>query len=200
MRKNLTIITVIFLIFSIFLPGKTGNMLIDFSREAYIPFQMLSGEKLVKDIFLIYGFFGYFFNFLIYKVSLNIQWILFLAHIISYFSVVIFYFIAQKFTNPKIALLLSIVFITGSIFSNSTFSYVLPYSYSTLWAYFGAYIAFFCYLNKNFRILYLLIGFIFINRPELFPSLFILFSAALIYEKKRCFFKKCFIFNHFSGF
>ena len=46
---SLSILTIIFLVFSIIFWTKTGNALIDFSRESYIPFQLNNGEKLIKE-------------------------------------------------------------------------------------------------------------------------------------------------------
>ena len=71
--------------------GKTGNIFIDFSREVYIPYAMQNNKLLIKDVFLIYGAFGYIVNFLISKISTNINLLLFEAHIISYII-----FILQK--------------------------------------------------------------------------------------------------------
>ena len=93
-KTHIIIISIVFLLFSIFLFGKTGNMLIDFSREIYIPFQMLKGEILQKDIFLIYGFWGYFINELLYKIFPNIKTLLIEAHILSYFIAIGFYLIS----------------------------------------------------------------------------------------------------------
>ena len=59
-KISLVIITIVFLLLAIIFFGKTGNILIDCSREAYIPYQLNNSEKLYRDIFLIYGFFGYF--------------------------------------------------------------------------------------------------------------------------------------------
>ena len=75
-RKNILILTFSFIFLSLFFWAKTGNMLIDFSREVYIPFQMLNGQKLTKDIFLIYGPFGYILNFILYSIKPNINFLL----------------------------------------------------------------------------------------------------------------------------
>ncbi len=184
MKKHIILLTIIYIFFSIFYFAKTGNMLIDFSRESYIPYQLLQGKTLVKDIFLIYGGFGYFINCLIYKFSININLIIILSHILAYISTLTFYLIATKLTSKNSALLFAILFITASVFSNSTFSFVLPYSYSTIWAYTAAYIAFYFYINNKQKYLYLILGFIAINRIELFILLFVFFGFAYFFEKK----------------
>ncbi len=193
MKRNITIISIIFLIFTIIFYGKTGNMLIDFSREAYIPYQILNKEKLTTDIFLIYGPFGYIFNSILYKLfNVNINVLINLSYILSFFSLIIFYFISQKFLEKKESVILSILFISASIFSNSTFSYTLPYSYSTLWAYFGSYVAYFLYLKNMQKTLFLTLGFIAINKIELFIPLAIFFISFEIFEKKLINIKKIF--------
>ncbi len=184
MKKNLLILTLIYIFFSVIYYAKTGNFLVDFSREAYIPYQMLQGEKIIKDIFLIYGPFGYFINYLLYKVSVNINLLLILSHIIGYICTIIFYIISKHYLKEKDSLILSILFICVSVFSNSTFSFVVPYSYSTLWAYLGCYLAYYFYINQKTKNLYATLGFIAINRIELFILLFIFFSAIYLYEKK----------------
>ena len=184
MKKNIFILTVIFLCFSIIYWGKTGNFLIDFSREAYIPYQLNNGSFFYKDIFLIYGGFGYLFNALLYKISSNINILLILSNICAYIFVLIFYFIATKFIQEKSALLFSILFIVASIFSNSTFSFVVPYSYSTIWGYLGAYLSILFYLNKKYKLLFLTLGFIAINRIELFLLLTIFYLLFSYFEKR----------------
>ena len=52
-KKKFIILSVLFLFFSLIFYAKTGNMFVDFSRESYIPFQMINGDKLLKDVFLI---------------------------------------------------------------------------------------------------------------------------------------------------
>jgi len=182
-KKNIIILTLLFALFSIIFFAKTGNILIDFSRESYIPYQINNGEKLIKDIFLIYGPFGYIINSLLYKISSNINILIVAAHLISCFIVILFYLIARKFSEEKTSFIFSVFFIAISIFSNSTFSFVLPYSYSTLWAILGAYLVLFSLLYKKQIILYLALGLILSNKTEFFVPLFITSITFLIYKK-----------------
>ena len=183
-RINLAIISVIFIILSIFLFGKSGNVLIDFSRESYIPYQMLNGLKLNRDIFLIYGSFGYFLNMLLYKIFLNINLLFMEAVLIAYSIAVLFYFIIKKYTKKLIALIFTLFLIIVSVFSNSDFSFVLPYSFSTLWAIFGIYLFLFCELYKKEKIKYFILGFIAINKVELFVLVLIYSLICDFYYKK----------------
>ena len=176
-KTHIIIISIVFLLFSIFLFGKTGNMLIDFSREIYIPFQMLKGEILQKDIFLIYGFWGYFINELLYKIFPNIKTLLIEAHILSYFIAIGFYLIAINYTKKTYALIFTLFFISINIFSNSIFSFVVPYSFAMLWAVFAITYAFYFLIKNKLNLVFLFLGLVFVNRVELF----ILLSIGLIF-------------------
>lgn len=183
-KRNLAIISIIFIIFSILFYAKTGNVLIDFSRESYIPYQLNNNEKLIQDIFLIYGPFGYILNSLLYKISTNLNVLFIEAHIISYFILILFYYITKKFCKEKISLLFSTALIAISIFSNATFSFTTPYSFSTLWGYFGVYICLFALLYNKKNLLFLSLGLILSNKIELFVPIFIVSIIYLIYEKE----------------
>ena len=185
MRKdkyNLIAVTIFFIILSIFLYGKSGNMLIDFSRESYIPYQILSSGN-GNDVFLIYGPFGYFLNTLLYKLTVNINLLLIESLMVAYTISIIFYYIIKHFTIKTIALFSTLFFITVSIFSNSAFSFAVPYSYSTLWAIFGIYIIIFSYLYKKEKLRYITLGFIALNKVELFVLCFIFILLNDIYTK-----------------
>lgn len=184
-KLNILIISIFFIILSAILWGKTGNMMIDFSREIFIPQQMASNQLLIKDIFLIYGFFGYFVNYLVYKIFPNVFSFIFVAHLLSFFISVLFYLIARNFLNPDKSLTITLFFILTSVFSNSTFSLVLPYSYSTLWALFGSMLALYFLIEKNNIGVFISLGLIFISRAEIFLLLFIIVIGFYIYKKER---------------
>lgn len=167
-KINILIVTIFFFIFSIIAYSKTGNMLIDFSRESYIPYEMLNGKALYKDIFTIYGFFGYFINYLLYKILPNINLLLVESNIISYFIVILFCLILKKFTIPKVNLIFTLFFIVISVFSNCVFSFVVPYSYSTLWAVLGLYLIIYSYFYKKDWLVYLSLGLLLVTKIEYF--------------------------------
>ena len=159
-------------------------MFIDFSRESYIPFQMLQGKTLIKDIFLIYGPFGYIINFLLYKITVNINLLIILSHLISYLIIILFYFILRQFKSEKISLLFTIFFIIASIFSYSTFNYIVPYSYSTLWAIFGIYLILYSILYNKKSLIFLSLGLILCSKIEYFIPCVIISFGYLIYKKE----------------
>ncbi|MBR2069609.1 MAG: hypothetical protein IJ877_07620 [Candidatus Gastranaerophilales bacterium] len=195
-KQNIIILSIIYVILAILLFKQSGNIMIDFSRESYIPYQMLKGEKLYSDIFLIYGPMGYFINMFLYKLKLNINILLIEANLIAYFCAILFYLTLKKFTTKSIALITTIFFITVSIFSNSNFSFVVPYSYSTLWAVFALYLILFSYLYKYEKIRYIALGFLFTTKIEFF-TLALIFSLFYDIYHKKMFFKNyalCLIF------
>lgn len=183
-KKNIIILSVLFLIFSFIFFAKTGNFLIDFSRESYIPFQMIQGEKLLKDIFLIYGPFGYIINSLIYIFKVNLNLLIIEAHLISFLILILFYFIMNKFFTSKVSLVFSTIFLLVSIFSYSIFSFVLPYSYSTLWAVLGVYLVLFSLLYNKKNILFLSLGLILSSKIEYFIPSFLTSIIYLLYKKE----------------
>ena len=191
-KNNIITLSTVFILFSIFFWAKTGNMMIDFSREIYIPYQMQTGQVLVKDIFLIYGAFGYIANLIIYKFLTNINLLLLEAHIISYSIIILVYFILNKFFTKKASIFLSMLFMGVSVFSNSTFSFVLPYSYSNLWAVFGIYLSLFGILYNRKNILFLALGLILANRIEYFIPAFLISICYLVCQKES--FKKNIIY------
>ena len=182
-KLNPVIITIFFIITSIFLYGQSGNILIDFSRESYIPYQMLDVSNR-NNIFLIYGPFGYLINMLLYKISLNINLLFIEALLIAYAIAIIFYNVVKSFTIKPIALFTTLFFITVSIYSNSNFSFIIPYSYSTLWAIFGIYLLLFSFLYKKEKLKYIILGFIALNKLEFFIPCIIFTLIYDIYSKK----------------
>ncbi len=183
-KVNLTIITVFFMVFSIFFYGKSGYVLIDFSRESFIPYQMLNGDILNKDIFLIYGPFGYLLNTFLYKIFLNINMLYIEAILIAYSVSILFYLTVKKYTKNIIALIFTFFFIAISVFSLSDFSFYIPYSYSTLWAVLGIYAFLVCWLYRIDKLKYFILGFIAINKIEFFVLAFIFTLTFDIYNKK----------------
>ena len=185
-NKDYLFILILFIIFYLVYGSKIGSMLIDFSRESYIPFKMLKGGVLFKDIFVIYGIFGYIINSLIYKISENFNLLIALSCGISLAITYLYYFILKKFINEKhIIYILLLGFISLSIFSNSTFSFVLPYSYSTLWAVLGLYCLLTSILYKKKIYAFLSLGLILANRIEFFIPALIVSIAYYLFKKEK---------------
>lgn len=183
-RKNLIIITIFFVFVSVLLYFKCGNILVDFQRECYISFALNNDKTLIKDLYLIYGFFGYFANTLVFKLFPNINALLIEAHLLSYIVAILFYFILLKFNNKFTSLVFTLFFILLSIFSDSAFSFVLPYSYSTLWSVVSVYGILFAILYCKSGLIFFLLGLAAVNKFEYFIIAFCIVLFHLIKNKK----------------
>lgn len=90
--KELGIITIVSLIMYFIFYGKQDVYLVDVSREAYIPWQMLKGKVLYKDIFNVYGPLGYQINAIAYALlGVKLQYALFNG--LFEFSCNLFYYV-----------------------------------------------------------------------------------------------------------
>lgn len=100
--KELGIITIVSLIMYFIFYGKQDVYLVDVSREAYIPWQMLKGKVLYKDIFNVYGPLGYQINAIAYAllgVKLNTLYLMgFLNSLVICFTT---FFISKLFVDKK---------------------------------------------------------------------------------------------------
>jgi len=191
-KKNLIILSIIFIILTILTWGKTGNILIDFSRESYIPYQINNGEKLYKDIFIVYGPFGYIINALLYKISTNINLLILEAHLISYGIVLLFYYILNIFFAKKVSFIFTIFFLLISVFTTSTFTFTQPYSFSTFWSVFGLYVALYSLLYNKNKLLFLALGLVLSAKIEFFIPAFII-SISVLFAKRKNFLKDFFL-------
>ena len=66
--KEIGIIFIVSLILFVFFYAKFNVYLVDVSREAYLPWQVLKGQVLYKDIFNVYGPLGYQINAIAYAI------------------------------------------------------------------------------------------------------------------------------------
>ena len=184
-EKSLLIITVLFILLGVVFFGHSSNYLIDYSREISIPYQMNCNKVLFRDIFLIYGFWGYFVNSFLFKCIHNIVIFLILSNILSYLFVVLFYLILKKYVSNKCALLFSVAFILCSVHSCATFSFVVPYSYSVLWAYFASYLLFASILYKKTSFVFISLSLLSVTRIEIFLPLVIFVFVYLLIKKQK---------------
>lgn len=118
----------------IFTYGKMGSPYVDCGREAYIPWQMLKGEVLYRDIFNIYAPAAYFVNALLYKIfSPNLN-VLYCAAFINYGIILtLLYLITRLFwvKQRTILLILFIIGITGML--GNVFNFMFPYSFGMIY-------------------------------------------------------------------
>jgi len=165
--------------------GKQDAYLIDVGREAYIPWQMLKGELLYKDIFNVYGPLGYQMNailFAIFGVHLNtLYWAGFVNSLIILFST---FYISKLFVKKSITMTIMGVVIFVCAFSENFFNFVFSYSYCALYALSSALLSIYCVLkfikqnnNKDLVLAFLFAGFSFANKIEYLPYFCLLFAC-----------------------
>lgn len=179
------------LLFGIFY-GKQDQYLVDVGREAYIPWQMLKGELLYKDIFNVYGPLGYQINAIAYSlfgVNLNtLYWMGFLNSIVICFTT---FFTAKLFLNNKLSLAVTGLTISVCVYIKTLFNFIFTYSYSAVYALSGFLLSLLMILlfirdkkNKYLILSFLFAGFSFANKIEDLPYFAFLFLCLPFFLKK----------------
>ena len=106
---------------------------IDYGRELYIPWRMLEGGKLFKDVDDLYGPLSRFIDFGLFKVFGPGMMVLAWANIVLYFVILGFvYYLLRQAWGYKAALLSTFIFVGVFSFSQlvitSNYNFVTPYS------------------------------------------------------------------------
>lgn len=182
--------TVLFFIFY----AKYDEYLIDIGREAYIPWQMLKGKILYKDIFNVYGPLGYQINailFSIFGTSLNTLYLAgFFNSLIILFST---FFISKLFVSKKTSLCITGLTIFICVYAKNFFDFIFAYSYNAIYALSGFLLSVLSILlyikNRSKTALlagFMFAGFAFANKIEYFPYFCFLFLCLPIFAKRDC--------------
>ena len=190
------IFAISFVLFMLFY-AKQDAYLIDVGREAYIPWQMLKGHVLYKDIFNVYGPLGYQINalaFMIFGTKLNTLYLMgFLNSVLITFAS---YFITRLFSSRRIAFSVIALTMSVCIFIRTFFNFIFAYSYCAVYALSGFLISLLFALlylrDKKFvylAISFLAAGFSFANKIEDLPYFCFLFLCLPFFVKD---WKKCF--------
>jgi len=113
---------------------KWPDILIDFGRELYVPWQLLEGKVLYRDLAYLNGPFSPYLNALWFKIfGVSLTTIIFCNFIIIVFITIIIYFFVRQFSDRFTATLASIVFLCTFAFGQLAFvgnyNYVCPYSH-----------------------------------------------------------------------
>ena len=162
--KELSIIFVVSLILYILFYAKYDVYLIDVGREAYLPWQMLKGQLLYKDIFNVYGPLGYQINaiaYAIFGVKLSTLYLMgFLNSLVILFTT---FFIGKLFVDKKTAMCISGLTLFVCVYAKNFFNFIFVYSYSAIYALSGfllSLLAMLFYLRDK-KNLYLTLSFFF---------------------------------------
>lgn len=175
--------------------GKSESFLVDVGREAYLPWQVMNGEVLYKDIFNVYGPLSYQLNAIMYQIfGVKLSTLYIAGYINAFLILILTFFITKIFTGRKLALLTSFMVMGSCLFIKTFFNFVFPYSYAAVYALSGyllSILAFLFYIKKNKNIFlyiaFLTAGYSFANKIEYLPYFALLFLTLgvmwLIYKR-----------------
>lgn len=143
--------------------NKWGDIIIDTSRELWLPAQLLKGKVLYKDIFYIYGFFAPYIVALAYAIfGIHISTVAGCGIIVTVLTSLCLYKISRLFLNEMESMLVILTFLFVYAFGfyvwSGIFNFILPYSFaSTLLTLFTS-LALYLFLKYLFsgRTIYLL--------------------------------------------
>ena len=167
--------------------GKLGTFFVDISREVYIPMAMNDGGVLYKDIFNVYAPLGYQINAFITKIfSDNVSVFYALGYVNSTFILWGLYLIARIFFKEdkyNIPFYYCILILFCAIYTISITNYIVPYSYSMVYAlnsFIWSLVCLLYYKNKEDK-KFLYFSFLLFGASLSFKYEFILFAAVLGY-------------------
>lgn len=158
------VVTIVFLILTLWTWRKWPDLLIDFGRELYIPWQINTGKVLYKDIAYRHGPLAPYLNalwFHIFGVSLTT---LIYCNLAIIFTLSCIIFSQIKISCDKTtAFMACIVYLCTAAFAQFTFmgsfNFVCPYDHSVTHAIFFSFIMIFCLSSYLRRPRYVMLGF-----------------------------------------
>lgn len=125
----------IFAVMCVIFVGRQGHLIVDIGRSLYIPEIILDGKVLYKDIFVLYGPLSYQINALLYIIFGTHLNTLYFAGIANSFAILTaYYLISRKVTSISVSWLASFLLMVSCIFYYQISNYILPYSYSMVYA------------------------------------------------------------------
>lgn len=126
---------IVFLILALTIGKYSGNLLLDFGREAIFPEQILQGKVLYKDIFNIFGPLSYQINAILYSIfGIHLNTLRFAGVMNSVLIIGVLYTLARFFTSKEVSWVTVFFIIIVCIFSRSPHNYIFPYTYSMIYA------------------------------------------------------------------
>ncbi|MGA7562046.1 MAG: glycosyltransferase family 39 protein, partial [Desulfobaccales bacterium] len=174
------VITIVFLILTFWTWRKWPDLLRDFGRELYIPWQINSGKVLYKDIAYLHGPLAPYLNalwFRIFGVSFTTLVYCNLAIIIAVCSII--FSLIKRSCDRTTAVMACIVFLCTAAFPQfidmGSFNFVSPYDHSVTHAILFSFILIYClssYLRRPRYVMLFFAGFscglVFLTKAEIF--------------------------------
>ena len=163
--------------------AKSDAFIIDIGREAVLPWQMLEGKVLFKDLFNVYGPLSYQINAIAFAIfGIKLRTLYFLGLFSSIFIITLMFYIAKYFTNNTIAFFLALLMLPSCVFGKVLHNFSFPYAYAAVYALLGYFLsagAFILFLKEKKDIFlfcaFFFAGFSFANKIEYAPYFALLF-------------------------
>ena len=190
--KELGIIFIVSVILYVLFYAKFDVYLIDVGREAYLPWQILKGQVLYKDIFNVYGPLGYQINAIAYAMlGIKVSTLYFMGFLNSLVILFATFYIGRLFTDKKTAMCISGLTLFVCVYSKNFFNFIFVYSYSAVYALSGFLLSLLSLLfyirdkkNLYLTLAFFLAGFAFANKIEYVPYFAFLFACLPFFAKK----------------
>ncbi len=190
--KELGIIFIVSLFLYVLFYAKYDIYLIDVSREAYLPWQVLKGNVLYKDIFNVYGALGYQINAIAYAImGVKLSTLYFMGFLNSLVILFTTFFIARLFVDKKTSLCISGLTLFVCVYAKNFFNFIFVYSYSAVYALSGFLLSLLAILfyirdkkNLYLTLSFFFAGFAFANKIEYAPYFAFIFACLPFFVKK----------------
>ena len=172
---------------------KWPDVLVDYGRELYVPWQITQGKVLYADINHLYGPLSHYFNALLFQIfGTGISTLAYFNIVITILITSIIYTLIKSSFGDLIATIAGICFLVIFAFSQytgySNYNFICPYSHEITYGIFLFFLALFIlkkYLVEPSLIYTALIGFIlgliFLTKVEIFIAAFISFLSGFIF-------------------
>ena len=195
-------LAIMFLIMIVWSWRKWPDILVDFGRELYIPWQINSGQILYKDLAHLFGPFSSYFNAFLFNIFGTSYYVLIVSNIVvlSVFLATL-YILLDKISSRWAAFMSCAVIISVFAFSQYVFignyNFISPYSHeATHGIVLSLLMIYQLYIFVTKRAKYclvlagLILGFIFLTKAEIFLSAFAtaFFFFVLLYRNEKAFF------------
>jgi hypothetical protein len=172
---------------------KWPDLLVDYGRELYVPWQIMQGKVLYADINHLYGPLSSYFNAFLFQIfGAGISTLAYFNIVIVIFITSIIYTLVKSSFGELIATVAGACFLVIFAFSQytgiSNYNFVCPYSHEITYGIFLFFLALFFFrkYTADPKIIYasligFLLGLIFLTKVEIFAAAFISILSGLIF-------------------
>jgi hypothetical protein len=176
------IISIVFLSLTFWSWRKWPDILVDFGRELYIPWQLSIGKILYKDIAYLNGPFSPYFNTFLFKIfGVSLTTLVFSNLVILAVFICLLYFIIIKSCDKFTAMLSCVVFLCVFAFAHlvsiGNYNYICPYSHEMTHGTLLSILLITCFSHNLYEIRYIFIilagmcfGIVFLGKAEIFMA------------------------------